>query len=224
MELKKELVLLFLIIFAFILILTKRKQIKEILVSLLSFIKKVIKLLIKVWGDKELRRFWIIFASNAALKLLIDYPLNYRLMIEFGYRKSFIITSLIYIFIGLISVVIHDWIGKDIIFMRKWRENQKKITAYKNPFVKFLMKRSFFNKLVICFGLSFKNLGLLILYLRKKNGNWVDTIVLGFYFLIAAVSINLYWNAMVYSGISLWDLIGEALLWLELNFWPILIF
>jgi hypothetical protein len=123
------------------------------------------------------------------------------------------------------SVAIHDWIGKDIIFINKWRTNQeKRVREYKNPFIRFLMKRNFLNKLIICSGLSLKNLGLLILYLRKKNGNWIDKIVIGFYFLIATICINLYWNAMVYFGISFWDLIEKTFFWIGLYFFPVLIF
>lgn len=151
--------------------------------------------------------FWSIFLLNFCVKGFLDVILNPILIVNFGYWISLLITTSIYLYIGIKSVNIYDFYKVDCLFietLKKIQFNNKRFES-KNVLIKFILKRSETNKFLLGLLLSFKNPGLVVIYFRDGfnlyNGFSGKNIKL--FFALYLLITNIYWNLTVLLGIGL---------------------
>lgn len=165
--------------------------------------------------------FGFIFAINIAIKFIIDVEITPSLIINYSYFYSFMTTNVIYALIGIISVFLYDKFKGDPVMIEalKKYQNEGGHLKHKNKLIKFILKRNKKNKFILNALLFFKNPGLMVIYQRdgsyQYNGFKGKHIRL--LYLVYLLFMNLYWNTMVYFGISIWDPILKILK--ELFFW-----
>lgn len=135
-------------------------------------------------------------------------------MIELGYIRSVIITTLIYLFIGIISIKIYDTHKVDYFWLESLKRAQAKYarSQIKNGsfFYRFILRRGWFNRLAISSVFSLKNPGLTVIYLRKGsyryNGFSGKNIKL--HFAIYLLFANVFWNEIVLLLAPIFKIIG----------------
>jgi len=206
------------LLFALIYIRRKEVTIARKIIETHDFIKKVPFWIKKSWTDKELRRFWIIFFINMGIKALIDIVLTPYLMMEVGYKSSLLYTTFTYLFIGTISLWIYDYYKIDVFWLESLKKDQfdnAKIKN-KNSLIKFILKQNEATKLLLELVLFFKNPAFWVIYFREGeylyNGFAGKNIKLHFtYYLLI---MNIYWNTMVYLGLSLWKIIWKLIVFI----------
>lgn len=167
--------------------------------------------------EKKIRiaRFGSIFSLNLVIKGIIDLILDPVLVIELGYFISLIISTLIYIIVGIISVKIYDHYRTDCLWIEALKETQynNEQIPVPNHLIRFILKWSKKDGIVLRFLLSLKNTGLMVIYYRDgfKLYNGFTGKNLKLLFLINSFIINLYWYLVLYTGFSLWKFIGTIL-------------
>lgn len=159
----------------------------------------------------KIARLGSIFLLNIAVKELIDWLLNPILMINLGYVKSLIITTLLYIIIGIISVKLYDKKGEDLFGAEKYKRDKK--VSCNSTLINSTL--NFLKIFILGFILSLKNTGLVVIVFRKGSflfngfqGNPIKLI-----FLIYALFINIIWNIVIYFCspffVMVWEIIKE---------------
>jgi len=165
----------------------------------------------------KIARFSSIFFINLAVKEAIDVILNPILMAEFGYFISFLITTVIYILIGILSVNIYDSSQSDCLWVEEYKHSKDsgKSIIVQNRIIRFVEKWANKNKYILGLLLSFKNPGLYVIFFRKGSYlfNGFSERKIKILFLVNIIIINVYWNTIVYSGmpffILIWHLIKK---------------
>lgn len=202
---------IFCILSLFSIILDNIETVERKFLAIYYSIKKSIKWIRKNWKSKEHRRFWLIFLVNLGIKEFVDLVLTPFFMIEVGPFFSFILTTIIYLFIGIKSLRMYDSRKTDIFWFQELRiaqKNHEQIET-KNYLIKFVLKKNRKNKFFLGLLLSFKNLALPIIYFRNEedefNGFKGKNIKL--YFTCYLLITNLSWNLMIFLGISFWGII-----------------
>lgn len=193
-------------------------RINEIVTLAPSYPKKV-----RDWSTENKANiiFGFIFAINIAIKFIIDMEITPFLIIKHSYIFSFITTNIIYALIGIISVFLYDKFKGDPVMIEALKKHQSEggHLKYKNKLIKFILKRNKKNKFILNALLFFKNPGLMVIY--HRDGSYLYNGFKGKYikllYLIYLLFMNLYWNTMVYFGISIWDPVVKILK--ELFFW-----
>lgn len=205
------------LLFALIYIRRKEITIARKIIDINDFIKKIPFWIKKSWTDKRLRRFWIIFLINMVIKSLIDLWLTPHLMITVGYKSSLLYTTFIYLFIGITSLWIYDYFKTDVFWLESLKKDQLSSTKIKNKnknhLINFILKNNTAKSLLELL-LYFKNPAFWVVYSRDGNhlynGFAGKNIKLHFtYYLLI---MNIYWNTMVYLGLSLWKIIWKLIL------------
>lgn len=149
-------------------------------------------------------KFGTIFLINIVVKEFIDFILTPIVFIEFGIFSSFIFSTIVYLFVGIISVVWYDKHKTDCLGLEAFKEAQEKNTQIENSnrLIKFILNQTKNNKKKIGLLLSFKNPGLVVIYLRDNHhlyngftGKNIKRV-----FLVNLLLLNLYWNITIYLG------------------------
>ncbi len=174
--------------------------------------------------EKKLKiaRFGSIFLLNFAVKEVIDFGLTPIIMVESGFTISLIITNIIYIIIGIVSVLIYDNYGIDVLWLEEWKYSQEnKIqTTKSNKLIAFLNKGAQKRNWILCLALTFKNPGLFVIYFRTGsylyNGFKGKNVKL--FFLLNNFIMNMYWNTTVFFGIPILTLL-IVLIKESLDYW-----
>ena len=150
---------------------------------------------------KNIAQFGTIFLINLAVKEFIDLVINPILMFYTKYFISTIITIIIYIIFGIISVKIYDYYKErfSVIEINKktsdiiQNENVNSLITLIKKYLRYI--KTFFFELF----LSMQNPGLFVLYRRDESG-----IRTGFQgknvklmFVIYIIIINIAWNAII---------------------------
>jgi len=160
-------------------------------------------------------RFGSIFLLNLTVKEIIDIGLTPFLIIKYGYTISLILTIIIYLLIGVLSVVLYDQYKKDFLLIEALKRklaNNEEISA-SNKLICFIIRWIHKGKFVLGILSSFKNPGLLVLLYRDgfdlyngftgKNIWWS--------FLRNIFLIQIYYHLFLYTGFSLWEYLHELL-------------
>lgn len=175
------------------------------------FILTALLLLRVLLRNRIFRRFLILFSINLGIKTLIDFKLTPFLMKDYDYLKCFLYTNIIYLMIGIISLLIYDYYKIDICGLESLKKAQENKEAIEDEswLIKFILQRDKKNKFFLGLLLSFKNPSLPVIYFREGFNlfNGFTKIKIGISFVLYIIIINIYWNTMVYLGISLWDII-----------------
>lgn len=123
-------------------------------------------------------------------------------MIKWGYTLSLILTILIYLFVGVMTIIINNSYNTYVEwfeYLKNIQYNDAKIK--KIWIVRLIMRIIGSSKFLLALSLYLKNLGLLIIYFRNSNGSLKKYIkLLVILYLIVA---NIVWNILVYLGISI---------------------
>ena len=174
---------------------------------------------------------------NICVKTFIDLVLNPILIAEFKYVTCVAITTSIYLFIGILSVKMYDKQRSDYFWIESLKRAQFHYAQGKikngNIISKFILKRRWFNRVLIGLIFAFKNPGLMVIYLRKGfhkyNGFTGKNIKL--HFIMYLLFTNIFWNKIVVLLINpllkivgpflkeVWHIIVELLkLYISINF------
>ena len=150
-----------------------------------------------------------IFLLNIAVKEIIDFGLNPILMIKFDYVISLIITTIIYVFVGIISVRLYDRKGEDLFGIER---NKTFLQKVKRPTI---IGRIIALFALFVFGLisSLKNTRLPVIIFRDGSNlyNGFSGKYIKLIFLVYALIINVSWNIFIYLLSPLWIEIGKIL-------------
>lgn len=155
---------------------------------------------------------------NICVKTFIDFALNPILIAEFQYITSVTITTIIYLIIGIASVKIYDIHRVDYVWIESLKRAQFHYALGKikngNIISKFILKRGWFNRLLIGLIFALKNPGLAVIYLRKGsykyNGFTEKNIKI--HFVLYLLFTNILWNKIVVLLINpLFKIIGHLL-------------
>lgn len=204
------------IIYLFNIIICNIVEIKRKINVIYKFSNKSIGWIRKNWKSKEHRRFLIIFLINFTLKEYIDLYITPLIIIYYdGLIVSTIFSILIYLIIGIVSLDIYDLLEIDIFWIEALKKARKEGINFRkrNCLIKFILKNNKKKQFIFDMLLSFKNLALMVI--NKRDGEYLFN---GFtnkkiklLFVVYLILINIYWNLMVYYGISLgrilWDFI-----------------
>lgn len=143
-------------------------------------------------------KLWSIFLSKG----IVDWALVPFLITELGYIISIIVTILIYIFIGLLFVKKYDSYKIDFLKIEHLKKVQlnKGATNYLLIFVRWL------KGLIFCS----HNTGIPVLYHRHGkylyDGFSEDKNIIKI-FILDILLIGIYWNTVIYTGISVLELL-----------------
>jgi hypothetical protein len=164
---------------------------------------------------EKIARFSSIFLINLGIKGLIDLIIAPFLVIQFDYPTCFCLLMIIYILVGIISIYIYDSGKKDILFVESLKEamnKHEKFLEY-NRLVRLIVKKSKGKKKrpLLILLLSFKNPGLAVIFMRKGTFlyNGFTSWVVFYFFLVNIFIMNLYFMIVLYTGFSVWKLLGS---------------
>ena len=152
-----------------------------------------------------------IFLINLAIKGSIDIGINPILMRDYGFLISILTTTTIYFIVGIVSVLIYDYYGNDFLMIESLKESYFTGEEIKttNKVTRLIAKNSKYSKFFLGLFLAIKNPGLMVVYMRKGfylyNGFAGREVKL--LLLLNLLIINMYWNIMMYFGVSIWDLL-----------------
>lgn len=175
---------------------------------------------------KKVVRFGTIFLLNLGVKMAIDGPLNTELMINLGYLISLILSILIYVIIGIVSVKIYDKYGNNSLGLEFIKESLSKEEEVQitNPLIRFIVNiRKKSSNFILGILLSAKNPGLFVVLYRKVPClyNGFPGIKIKWCFFRNIILVETYWNTMLYYGVSQWGVI-KCLLYIQLTSTPFL--
>jgi len=155
-------------------------------------------------GAQKTTLFGSIFLLNGIFKGIIDMILIPVLMSKLGYIVSLTLTTLIYLFIGIVTIKIYDFYKIDCLMIEALKKSQYNNTPIENNgvIVKLILKWAQKNKIVLEILLASQNTGLVVIYLRdgfySYNGFYGKNIKL--FFFIYSFVISIYWNTVIYIG------------------------
>ena len=172
----------------------------------LYFLKKL-----KSMERKEGTLFGFIFLFNSIVKGIIDYLLIPMFIGEMGYLSSVLVTTIIYILIGILSVKIYDYCKKDYLLIEALKDAEKNNqTSELNFIIKLILKwsKKRKNKNILGLILASQNPGLVVIYYRE--GSFLYNGFAGknmkIFFFINLLIVNVYWNTAIYTGVSIFNL------------------
>lgn len=155
----------------------------------------------KEW--KKVASLGSFFVVNIIIKELLDWLLNPVLMIELGYWLSTLITTVIYLILGFMTVRLYDSKKIDSFGFEFTKNTREEWNNIKNlgQLVMELFRTGFLFYL--------KNAGLFVIYFRKGSylyNGFTDKNMKRF-FIMYLIFINILWNMLVLIGISVFKLI-----------------
>lgn len=165
--------------------------------------------------NAKIARFGSIFLLNLAVKEIIDILLTPFLIIEYGYITSLISTIIIYIIIGVLSVILYDRYKKDVLLIETLKKamslNEK--VPDSNKLIHFVLRWMNKGKFVLGILSSFKNPGLLVLLYRDGYNlyNGFTGKNIWWSFLRNIFLIQIYYHIFLYTGFSLWEYLHKIL-------------
>ena len=128
---------------------------------------------------------------------------------EMGYLSSVLVTTIIYILIGILSVKIYDYCKKDYLLIEALKDAEKNNqTSELNFIIKLILKWTRKNKTILGLLLASQNPGLIVIYYRE--GSFLYNGFVGknmkIFFFINLLIVNVYWNTAIYTGVSIFNL------------------
>ncbi len=154
--------------------------------------------------------------SNMGTGILINSIIGYSLgvgvnppiVLYCGYLLSVLITTIITIIIGALCVKAYDFYKIDWLLIEALKKARlEKSDLPNNKVVEFIIKWSDKNKFLLFIFLFFRDSVLTVIYYREGDHlyNGFPTWKIKKLFLLSALSINIWWNAFLYLGFSLWN-------------------
>ena len=165
---------------------------------------------------KRVVRFGTIFLLNLGVKMAIDGPLSTELMINLGYLISLMLSILIYVIIGIVSVKIYDRHGDNSLGLEFIKESLSKEEEVQitNPLIKFIVNiRKKSGNFILGILLSAKNPGLFVVLYRKVPCLYdgFPEVKIKWCFFRNIILVETYWNTIVYFGVSEWEILEKVL-------------
>ena len=155
---------------------------------------------------KTNKRFSIMgiwFLINLLINIWIKLRINPELVIKYGYILSVLISTAIIMVVGIIFIKIHDYYKIDLLEkFKKSRGDEDRVFNKTERFImKWEKKGSWFLFLALTLGDSI----VAVIYYREGSYrfNGLPTWKIKGLFFLSVFTINAYFNAGIYTGISL---------------------
>ena len=155
---------------------------------------------------KTNKRFSIMgiwFLINLLVNIWIKLRINPELVMEYGYILSVFISTAIIMVVGVIFIRIHDYYKIDLLEkFKKSRGDEKHIY---NKTEKFIMKWEKKGSWVLFLALTLGDSIVAVIYYREGfyRFNGLPTWKIKGLFFLSVFTINAYFNAGIYTGISI---------------------